>query len=297
MTRVAGLALTVGLWMTACDSGTIPEPVVIYASAEQESRLAEMLSRFTDETRVPVKVVVGDSSALTDTVINNRGTPTADVLLTSSIADTWRAADRGALRPLTGTAVGDLPPLLKDPDRLWAALEVRYAIIGVSPGAEHAGLGNYADLAESDYRGAVCLSSAALPVNRSLVAMLAEDLGVKPAERIVRAWVRNLGSEPFATEGELLDAMRSGACGYGIFSSTFDTEGLAIIRPNPLYLDIDGIGVARHAHSPESAQALVNWLLRETPLRAPEFSNGKNVGVAGWRDEDARLLAERAGYR
>ena len=297
MIRVAGFALTVGLWMTACDSGPVPDPVVIYASAEQEIRLAEMFSRFTDETRVPVKVIVGDSAALTDQVMQNRGTPTADVLLTSNVADIWRAADRGALRPLTGAAVGNVPPLVRDPDRFWAALEVRYAIIGVSPDAEHAGLGNYADLAKSDFRGAVCLSSATLSVNRSLVAMLTEDLGVKPAERVVRAWVRNLGAEPFASEGQLLDAMRSGACGYAIFSSTLDTEGLSIIRPKPLYLDIDGIGVARHAHNPESAQALVDWLLREIPLRAPELSNGKNIGVAGWRDEDAGLLAERAGYR
>ncbi len=297
MTRVAGFALTISLWLMACDSGPAPEPVVVYASEEQETRLAEMFSRFTHETRVPVKVIVGDSAALTDNVINNRGTPTADVLLTSSVADIWRAADRGALRPLTGTAVADEPTLVRDPDRLWAALQVRYAIVGVSPEAEHASPGNYADLANADFRGTLCLSSAALPVNRSLVAMLAEDLGVKPAERIVRAWVRNLAAEPFATEGELLDAIRSGACVYGIISSAADTEGLSTVRPNPLYLDIDGIGVARHAHSPESAQSLVDWLLREIPVPPPELSNGKNIGLAGWRDEDARLLAERAGYR
>lgn len=297
MTRAAGFALTIALWMTACDSGPIPEPVVVYASAEQEVRLTEMFSRFTDETRVPVNVIVGDSDALTDNVINNRGTPPADVLLTANVADIWRAADRAALRPLTGKAVGAVPALIRDPDRLWAAIEVRYAIIGVSNDAERAGLDNYADLANSDYRGVLCLSSAALSVNRSLVAMLAEDLGVKPAERIVRAWVRNLAAEPFATEGELLDAIRSGPCHYAVFSSAFDTEGLSTIRPNPLYLDIDGIGVARHTHNAESAQALVDWLLREIPLPAPELTNGKNIGLAGWRDEDAKLLAERAGYR
>ena len=297
MTRVARFALIVGLWMTACDSGPILEPVVVYASAEQEIRLAAEFSQLTHETRVPVKVIVGDSNVLTDNVIDNRGTPAADVLLTSNVADIWRAADRGALRPLTGTAVVDVPPLIRDPDRLWAAIQIRYAIIGVSPDAGHTGLGSYADLAKSDIRGSLCLSSVVLPLNRSLVAMLVEDLGVKPAERIVRAWVRNLGAEPFATEGELLDALRSGTCAYAIFSSSIDSEGLSTIRPNPLYLDIDGIGVARHAHNPASAQALVDWLLRETRLRGPELSNGKNIGVAGWRDEDARLLAERSGYR
>ncbi len=297
MTRVAGFALAIVFWTAACDSGPAPEAVVVYATAGQEMRLAETFSRFTNETDIPVNVVVGGSAALTDNVISNRGTPTADVLLTSSVADIWRAADRGALRPLTGAAIGEVPTHIRDPDRLWAALQVRYAIIGVSIDAEHGGPTNYADLAKSDFRGTLCLSSAALPVNRSLVAMLAEDLGVKPAERIVRAWVRNLAAEPFATEGALLAAMRSGACSYTIISSAADTEGLSTVRPNPPYLDIDGIGVARHARNPEAAQLLVDWLLRAVTLPSPELSNGKNIGLAGWRDEDARLLAERAGYR
>ena len=62
------------------------------------------------------------------------------------------------------------------------------------------------------------------------------------------------------------------------------------------YVDIDGIGVARHARYPEAAHVLVNWMLNEKPITDLAWSNGKNVGIAGWRDEDARLLAERAGY-
>jgi hypothetical protein len=62
-------------------------------------------------------------------------------------------------------------------------------------------------------------------------------------------------------------------------------------------MDIDGIGVARHAPHAESAQELVNWLLDEKSLQEPATSNGKNIGLAGWRDEDVTLLAERAGYR
>ncbi len=153
------------------------------------------------------------------------------------------------------------------------------------------------DLAKFEFRGAVCLSSATLSVNRSLIGMLIEDLGVKPAERIVRAWVRNLAAAPFATEVELIDALRSGTCHYGIFSGSIDSEGLSRIAPNPLYVDIDGIGVARHAAHAGSGQELVNWLLDEKSLQEPATSNGKNIGLAGWRDEDVTLLVERAGYR
>jgi len=297
MTRLVSLVILVGLAITACDTGPLPEPVVVYLSAEQETRLAASFSTFTDETRIPVTVKVGDSDTNTENVIGNRGAPPADVLLTSNVANIWRAADRGALRPLQGNALDAVPLVLRDPDDLWAALDVRNAVIGVSPAAEVARVGDYGDLAKSEFRGAVCLSSSALSVNRSLIGMLIEDLGVKPAERIVRAWARNLAAAPFATEAELVDALRSGTCHYGIFSSSIDSEGLASFAPIRPYMDIDGIGVARHAPHAESAQKLVNWLLDENPLQEPATSNGKNIGLAGWRDEDVTLLAERAGYR
>jgi len=297
MKRLISWAILGGFAISACDSGPPPEPAVVYLNAEQETRLAESFSKFTDETRIPVTVKVGDSGANTENVISNRGAPPADVLLTSNVADIWRAADRGALRPLQGTALEAVPPVLRDPDELWAALDVRHAVIGISPEAKVARVDDYGDLAKSEFRGAVCLSSATLSVNRSLIGMLIEDLGVKPAERIVRAWVRNLAAAPFATETELVDALRSGTCHYGIFSGSIDSGGITRIAPNPLYMDIDGIGVVRHAPHAESAQELVNWLLDEKSLQEPATSNGKNIGVAGWRDEDVMLLAERAGYR
>ena len=56
------------------------------------------------------------------------------------------------------------------------------------------------------------------------------------------------------------------------------------------------MGVARHSQSPESAQALVDWVIVNIPLEIAD-EDGKSVGRIGWLDEDVRLLAERAGYR
>lgn len=293
-----GVIAVIGmLAITACDSTPPPEAVVVYATATDETALVKWFAEFTDETGIPVTVMFGESSTNTEKVIGNRGVPPADVLLTASVADIWRAADEGALRPLQAAATEAVPAVLKDGDGLWAALDVRYAVIGVSPHVQVGRVSDLDGLAHARLSGQLCLSSSALPVNRSLVAMLIEDLGVKPAERMVRAWVRNLALPPFSTEAELIAALQSGACGYGIFSSSIKTEGVRRISPEPLYIDIDGVGVARHARQPESAHTLVNWMLSKNKLRDPVSSNGRNIGLAGWRDEDARLLAERAAYR
>lgn len=286
----------------ACDSGSggtrgPQEPVVVYAPHADESYLPELFSGFTKETGIPVTVNYGAPAQIVDDVIANRGSPSADILLTANVADAWHAADRGALRPIRAAGMDAVPPGLRDPEGLWVAIEVRHAAIGTAAHARPGQVAHYKDLAKSEMRGQLCLSSSALSVNRSLIAMLIEDQGVKPAERIVRSWVRNLALAPFATEAALVAALKSGRCGYGIYSSSIEADGFRKIDPEPTYIDIDAAGVARHARNPESANKLLDWMLLHRPVRKPTSSNGRNIGLAGWRAEDAALLAERAGYR
>lgn len=297
MRRLAIIAFICVQATAACDSAPRPEAVVVYATAADETTIVKRFADFTDETGIPVTVTFGDSFTNTENVIANRGVPPADVLLTSTVTDIWRAADEGALRPIQAAAMEAVPQVLKDPDGLWAAVDVRYAVIGVSPHVQVGRVSDLDGLAHTQLSGQLCLSSSTLPVNRTLIAMLIEELGVKPAERIVRAWARNLALPPFQTEIELVEALQSGACGYGIFSSSMNTDGIKRISPEPLYIDIDGVGVARHARQPESAHRLVNWMLAQKSLREPVSSNGRNIGLAGWRDQEAALLAERAAYR
>lgn len=297
MKRILGLAVLGFPALMACNGEPHAAPVLVYAPVAAEAKLMEWLLEFTDETGIPVTAEFGESSSNTDKVIRNEISPPADILLTSNVADIWRAADEGALRPIRSAAMETVPPVLKDPDGLWAALGVRYAQIGASSHTSDSHPDNYGDLAKSDYRGKLCLSSSGLPVNRSLVAMLIEDLGVKPAERLVRAWVRNLAVPPFATEAELVAALQSGNCHYGIFSSSLKASGIRLIGPDPVYIDIDGIGVTRHARSPDLAHSLLNWMLEKKSLPEPVSSNGKNIGLAGWWDEDVTQLVERAAYR
>jgi len=295
--RAVLLAVFAVLNLIACESKAPGPPLVVYASDADETFLPTLFADFTDETGISVTVKYGDSSANTDAVIANAGSPPADVLLTNNVVDIWRAADEGALRPIQGASLSGVPEYLRDPDGLWAALQVRYAAIGAAPDLAVAGPMNYAALADPKLHGQICLSSSALAVNRSLIAMLIQELGVRPAERIVRGWVRNLAFSPFSTEAELQVAIESGSCNYGIFSMPPEIQNGEKAGDRRYYVDIDGIGVARHARYPESAHVLVDWMLNKNAIKDLVWSNGKNVGIAGWRDEDARLLAQRAGYQ
>ena len=291
--------LMLAVILVACEREAPPAvavpPVVIYAYGDESLGLAERFAGFTAATGTPIQVVHGDSKELTDTVIANRGTPKADVLLTSNAADIIRAADEGALRPIQSAAVDDVRAEGRDSDKLWVAFESYGAVVGAAERMETR-IVSYTGLARPDIGKEVCLSSSRLPINRAVIARLIEDKGLKPAERIVRGWVRNQKLVPFATEAELIAALGDGTCGYGIFSADLEAPGVRISDPFPSYYNIRALGVARHAQNPGSAQALVEWIIVNIPLEIPE-EKGKSAGRIGWMDEDVRLLAERAGYR
>jgi hypothetical protein len=62
-------------------------------------------------------------------------------------------------------------------------------------------------------------------------------------------------------------------------------------------------GVARHASQPEAAQELLGWLATTAALPGAAREAGAeelpalDSAASGWLHEDARKLAERAGYR
>ena len=296
--RVALAVVLLAQLLSGCEPGPARAPIVVYAVGDDRESLEAQLAEFTDDTGTGVTLVLSKSSKNADLVINNSGSPTADVLMTNNVADIWRAGDEGALRPIRSAAFDATNPQLNDPDGLWAAIDVRFHTIARLGGEDARPMvASFDQLASPELQGRLCLSSSKLHVNRSLLAMLIGERGLKETERLVRGWVRNLAASPFPNEGELLDALRSGTCEYAIVGLRTANDDFVHVTPEPSYVDVDAIGVARHANNPEGAQRLVEWFLVNRPMRIEGQDVQQNAGNAGWRDEDARLLAERAGYR
>ena len=283
------------IFLAACERAP-SQPVVAWVHGDEATPIVGQLEGFTDETGIPLEIRFGDSAALTDELIAGRGSPPPDILVTSNVADIWRAAEEGALRPIQSEAFDAIADAQKDPDRLWSGVRVRLHFV-VSRDDPRGIAATYDDLGSVEFAGKLCLSSSQLPVNRSLIAFLINDRGNRPAERLVRRWNRNLALPPFATEEQLIAAVRDGRCAFGIASSSADFGGLLSHSVKPHYFDVSAVGVARHAVQPESAQRLVGWLLASRTDYFKGETQLRTVGIAGWRDEEARLLAERAGYR
>ena len=300
------------------DSRTHPEPVVVYA-AQDKTYLPGLFKSFTESSGI--RVVVYNTDDAVDGVIANSGSPPADVLLTGDVAGIWRAADEGALRPLAqGTFRGRLPEWLRDPDGYWAAIGFRTSVLAYDTRvAGFEAPTSYQDLAEARYRGQLCLSSSSEPTNRTVIAMLTSEMGVRPAEIVVRGWMANLAMPVYDSEDDLLKAIKSTHCQMGIVSSNkvamLAENAEATVRPATfplLFANIDAAGIARHARNPEAAAALIEWMLSEAAQssyaqRTSSYSvlnsagrtdvSRNNVSTTAWRDIDAARLAERAWYR
>ncbi len=343
MKRAAGVLLLVLLAACGGETPDAPEPateettadprapVVVYASYEDGNYLPQLFQAFTEETGIRVNVRTREQSINVGDVIANRGSPPADVLIVDGVHELWRASDEGALRPLAIEGLETLvDPRFRDPDGQWVATSIRAATIVFDPAViDPSGISTYEDLGDEALQGKLCLSSSALPTNRALIAMLIDQLGVRPAELAVRYWVRNLAVPPFEGDDRLLDALEAGTCGIGIVSSQaayarldgVETPGWMVHFTDSLYANVEGAAVVRHAHQPEHAHRLVEWLLQVSQQQrhavgtmtipanraaAVEMSwareqldaiTDREVSVAGWRDEEAILLAERARYR
>ena len=271
-----------------------PKPLVIYTAVDDAEGLAATLEEFTGATGIPVDIRAGTAKEHVDAMIAKTGDP-ADVLVADDVIEIWRAADRGALRPAASAAMSEHHASLRDPDGLWFVNEIRPLAVARADDAAP-WLVSFDELGEQSYAGRLCLSSPALVNNRVLLANLIERDGVRETERLVRRWVRNLAQPPYADEASLRAAVRSGDCDYGIVSNRHTVFGNWDKTPPQAY-GATALGIGRHAASPEAAQALADWVLRNASVRIPGYADLPHAGIAGWRDEEVRLLAERAGYR
>lgn len=290
------------------------EPVVVYTAYDDKTYLPTLFNEFTQDTGIIVIVRNGSVPGIVDDVIGDRVTPPADMLITPSVAGVWRVAEEGELRPnYSALVAANVPSWLRDPDKYWLALSYRKAVLVYDADVFAADeLSSYEGLAAEKFRRKVCLTSSEHAINRSVIAMLMSKLGSRNAELAVRSWVANLAQPVFASETALLQALASGECAVGIVSSsaaaTISDARLQVHTPVETYVDIEAVGVTRHARNPDAALALVDWMLRkDVQMRhaaqtssfsvLTEAEGDHNIVTVAVGQVAAVKLAERARYR
>ncbi|MEM7430974.1 MAG: hypothetical protein AAF351_03425 [Pseudomonadota bacterium] len=296
------------------------EPVVVYATYEDREYLPMFFGEFTKETGVPVTVRHGDLEVIMQDVLESRVDPYADVVIVPSVVDAWRLSEEGALRPMQ-LELPRVPAALRDPDGYWAAIGGDYPVV-ISAKSNDIGfsVSEFTELADPKFAGKLCLPSSGHRISQNLIAELVFRDGPRPAELVVRGWVANLAQPVYADQRELVEALIAGKCQIAIASlSTIASFQDAVpimqivIHPTPVTpmgIDIEAIGVNRHAENPDGGRQLIKWLAggnrdmefsMHTGRQAPDWFSDMTIVVSQSRlaqlNEDAVKLAERARYR
>jgi iron(III) transport system substrate-binding protein len=330
--RSVAILLALALGTTALQANSAE--LIVY-SERNESLIKPLFDAYTKETGVEINFITDQAGPLLERLkAEGAGTP-ADLLITVDAGNLWLAAQEGVLAPVTSDVLSaNIPAHLRDPDNRWFGLSVRARTIVYSPERVSASdLTSYEDLASPKWKGRLCLRTSKKVYNQSLVAMMLERLGPKETERVVRGWVANLATEPFANDTKLMEAIAAGQCDVGIVNTYYfgrllkDKPGikLALFWPNQnssgVHVNVSGAGVTRHAKHHDEAVKLLEWLsageaqgafadmnleypanpaIKPDPMVAAWGSfkpDTINVAIAGSRQAEAVMLMDRAGYR
>lgn len=328
--------LSIGLLVVAL-SGPLfasADEVVVY-SARNEHLIKPLFDRYTESTGVTIRFITDKEGPLLQRLKAEGARSPADVLITVDAGNLWYAAESGVLAEIDSpTLEANVPANLRDPQGRWFGLSERartivYSTERVQPGE----LSSYEDLADSKWRGRLCLRTSKKVYNQSLVATLIARHGEEKAEQIVRGWVANLAAAPFSNDTKAMEAVVAGQCDvtvvntyyFGRLQKAQPEIQLAIFWPNQdssgVHINVSGAGVTRYAKHPEAAQKLLEWL--SSDAAQAEFAglnmeypvNPKvpadpavaawgtfkadelNVNEAGRLQAGAIRLMDRAGYR
>ena len=307
--------------------------LVVYTE-RKEPLVKPIFDRYTRETGTTVRILSDGAPVLIERLAAEGANTRADLFMSVDAGSLWQAAERGLLAPLSSPALdAAVPANLRDPQGRWFALSQRArTIVYSTERVKPAELSTYEDLAGPEWKGRLCLRSAKKVYNQSLVATMIERLGAARTEEVVRGWVANLATPPFADDTLLAQAVAAGQCDVGIVNTYYfgrlhkQQPGLKakLFWPNQsdrgVHVNLSGAGVTQHAPHAEAAQKLLEWMTTEeaqglfaslnqefpaNPKIAPSEevaawgsfkADSIPLEVAGKRQAEATMLMDRAGW-
>jgi iron(III) transport system substrate-binding protein len=183
------------------------------------------------------------------------GTP-ADLLVTTDLANLWRAKEAGLLQPVTSPTLQEqVPEQLRDPDDEWWGLSVRIRTPMRSTSVPEDAVTSYEDLGDPQWKGKLCLRTSNNEYNQSLVADMLAKRGAAETRALLESWMAN---EPqiLGSDVDVLEAIAARRCDVGLTNHYYLARILADdpdFPVAPAWPDQDGAG----AHANLSGAGLV----------------------------------------
>jgi iron(III) transport system substrate-binding protein len=327
-----GLSICLGLIASGCNQAS--SELIVY-SARNEEHIKPIFDQYEAESGEHIRLITDDAGPLLERLAAEGSNSPADLLITVDAGVLWSAAERGLLRSTDSKILAEnIPEHLRDPGHQWFGLSVRArTIVYSTERVKPEELDTYAALTDAKWHGKLCLRTSKSVYNQSLVAMFIAQHGEPKTEEIVRGWVANLATQPFANDILLMQAIVAGQCDVGIVNTYYfgrlqrDDPKLPLKlfwadqNGDGTHVNISGAGVTKHAPHADKALKFLEWLSQPesqamiagvdleypaSPKHEPDprvagwgmfKASPLNVAHAGELQPAAVRLMDRAGYR
>ncbi|PID61356.1 MAG: Fe(3+) ABC transporter substrate-binding protein [Gammaproteobacteria bacterium] len=258
------------------------ESVNVY-SARKEQRIKPLLDQFTEETGIEVNLLTATSSSLIKRIeLEGPNTP-ADVLITVDAGRLFFAKVIGVTQAIPSEVVKtEIPANLRDSDDHWVALSRRARpILYARSRVRENELSTYENLADSQWRGRLCLRSSNNVYNQSLVASMIEANGEEATLAWVQGLVSNLARQPQGGARNQILAVAEGECDITLVNSYYlalmlsskvkrerrAAKRIGVFWPDQdgrgTHVNVSGIALVKHARHKDNAVRLIEFLLGE----------------------------------
>ncbi len=276
-TRVlVSMAAVLGLSMGMAASASADGEVNIY-SYRQPFLIKPMLNAFTHQTGIKTNVVFAPKGMITRLQKEGKNSP-ADMILTVDIGRINDAVEAGVLQPVKSKKLtANIPAHDRDPSGLWFGLTRRARIVYASKERVKPGeLSTYEGLADSRWKGRICIRSSKHVYNVALLASLVAHHGEQKAEEWAKGLKANLARKPQGNDRAQVKAIFAGECDISLGNSYYMgkmltnekqiawAESVFLFFPNQdgrgAHMNISGAGVTKHAPRKDNAVKLLEFL-------------------------------------
>lgn len=301
---VAGLVVVLGIAATAVALKDDGPRLVIYNGRSHYGD-EQVFEDFTEATGIRIELRGGTGPELFERLQEEGDDTPADVLITTDLANLWRAEEAGLLQPSDSPALeANVPADLHDPDDMWWALTTRLRVPVISTErVDPSEVTSYESLGDPRFRGRTCLRTSSNEYNQSLVADFIAKRGEAATRELLESWMAN-DPDIINSDGELLQAIAAGDCDLGLTNHYYLGRALLDDPDFPVapawpdqdgagaHANLSGGGVVAGTDQPEEALALLEFLTSEEGQRyftvGSEFPANPRVApdphIADWAE-------------
>ena len=253
---IAALAVLLAIVLGAAVFAFGGSPDVVVYNGRSQYGDESVFTAWEDQAGKTLELRGGTAPELFERLRSEGDSTPADLLVTTDLANLWRAKEAGLLAPVRSDALErHVPDEYRDPDGDWWGLSLRIRTPMRNANVPEDAVRSYEDLGDPRWKGKLCLRTSNNEYSQSLVADMLAKRGPEETRTLLESWMAN-DPQILGSDVDVLDALAAGRCDVGLTNHYYLARKLAEdpdFAVAPAWPDQDGAG----AHANLSGVGLV----------------------------------------